>query len=77
MTFDVRVDQRSLGQRRLRVIHVPHREFGQGNYTTAIKWGPMSDLFRGTDYSGRWVVIDTDDDGRYGLSIQTLRPVPD
>ncbi len=74
--FEVTVDGRYLGRVPLTLSHAAHREAGQGNYTTALHWGTLSPVLRGTDYTGRWVVIDRASDGTYALRIQRIEPSP-
>lgn len=72
--FDVRIEQRYLGRRRLVVSHASHREAAQGNVTTVLHWGDLSEEIRKVNRTGSWAVIDVDEDGRFGLSIQKARP---
>ena len=74
LSFDVRVGNRFLGRRRLRVDHAAHREAQQRNVTTVLHWGPLGQLLRGESFVGQWVVIDQTTAGRYGLTIQSRRP---
>jgi HKD family nuclease len=74
INFEVRIDQRFVGRRRLRVSHAAHREEAQRNVTTVLHWGPLSALLRAQTRTGSWVVIDVDSDGQFGLSIQRSRP---
>lgn len=66
---------------RLTIVHMPHREFGQHNYVTAIKWGPIlaGELRNapGTEgFTGKWVIMELYDNGEYALRIGDEPPTP-
>jgi len=61
----------------LKVVHAPHRESGQHNYHTSIRWGPLSSVLRGRPrkgYTGHWCVIERYSTGEYGLTIARKKP---
>ncbi len=72
--FEVTIDGRYLGTRRLTVSHAPHREAGQANVTTVLHWDDLMPTLRAKDYTGYWVVLARTDDGRFQLSVQQQQP---
>lgn len=73
--FTVEVDGRDLGVQPIRVDHAPHREKGQLNVPTDLKWGPvLSAALRQEDFTNYWVVLERLADGRSRLTIQRQDP---
>lgn len=76
VTFDVVVDGHDLGKHTLRVDHAPHREQGQANVPTDLKWGSLAPTLLATDYHDYWVVLERFNTGAYRLEITPLDPGP-
>lgn len=74
VTFDVVIDGHAFGARTLRVDHAPHREQGQSNVPTDLKWGNLSPTLLGTSYKGYWVVLERLGNGGYRLEITPTNP---
>lgn len=74
VTFDVVINGNALGARTLRVDHAPHREQGQSNVPTDLKWGNLSPDLLGTDYTGYWVVLERLTNGGFRLEITAVDP---
>jgi hypothetical protein len=74
VTFDVVINGSALGARTLRVDHAPHREKGQSNVPTDLKWGNLSPNLLGTDYTGYWVVLERLANGGFRLEITAVDP---
>ncbi|MBM4020042.1 MAG: hypothetical protein FJ288_17280 [Planctomycetes bacterium] len=61
----------------LQVVHAPHREAGQHNYHTSIRWGPLAGELRnarGDGYTGFWAVLEKHDTGEYSLTVAADEP---
>jgi hypothetical protein len=74
VTFDVVIDGQALGARTLRVDHAPHREQGQSNVPTDLKWGNLSPALLATDYTDYWVVLERLVNGDFRLEIAQADP---
>ena len=61
----------------LEVVHAPHRESGQHNYRTSVRWGLLGGELqkaRGIGYTGFWAVIEKHDTSEYSLTITADEP---
>jgi hypothetical protein len=67
--FVVTVDGVSLGTMELEVTHAPHRESGQANHTTVLRWGPLQETLRSTDYTGYTLTLVRMSDDTFRLDI--------
>lgn len=77
VAFDVKVPGRRTRRLTLEVVHAPHRESGQHNYQTSIRWGPLGRELRGlrgSGYTGFWAVLEKHDTGEYSLTIAADEP---
>jgi len=72
----VTVNGQDLGDHVCRVDHAPHREQGQSNVPTDLKWGPLMPAMRANDYTGEYVVLERLSDGTYRLEILPNDPGP-
>lgn len=75
--FNVKLPGKKTKQTTLQVVHAPHRESGQHNYHTSIRWGPLAGELRkarGSGYAGFWAVIEKHDTGEYSLTITADEP---
>ena len=75
--FNVKLPGKKTKQTTLQVVHAPHRESGQHNYRTSIRWGPLGGELRkvrGSGYTGFWAVIEKHDTGEYSLTITADEP---
>jgi hypothetical protein len=59
----------SLGTMELEVTHAPHREAGQANHTTVLRWGPLLPTLKATDYTGHTLTLRRMSDGTFALDI--------
>lgn len=67
--FQVTIDGLGLGTIELEVTHAPHRESGQSNHTTVLRWGPLMGTMRGTDYTGYTLTLAQLPGGSFELDI--------
>lgn len=73
--FHVIFQGRDLGVYTLRVDHALHREAGQGNYVTALRWGSgLGRKLRSRSYIDSWVVLEHRADGTFSLRIEAVKP---
>ena len=75
--FNVKLPRKKSRRLTLQVVHAPHRESGQHNYHTSIRWGPLAGELRkarGKGYTGFWAVIEKHDTGEYSLTITADEP---
>lgn len=72
----VTVNGQDLGDHVCRVDHAPHREQGQSNVPTDLKWGPLMPAMRANDYTGEFVILERLSDGSYRLEIAPADPGP-
>jgi len=73
--FNVKVDGQDLGVQPIRVDHAPHREKGQLNVPTDLKWGPvLSAALRRKNFTSYFVVLGRLTDGSSTLTIQRQDP---
>lgn len=75
LDFQVAIDGRDLGVHTLRVDHAQHREAGQHNYVTALRWGSeLGPELREHSYIGYWVILERRADGTFALRIEPDKP---
>ena len=60
---------------------MPHREFSQNNYVTALKWGhklgqELENAPGLNGYTGKWVILDKYNTGEFTLRIEDQAPTP-
>ena len=67
--FDVTIMGASYGGIDLEVDHAPHRISDQANHATVLHWGPLEEVLRATDYTGRMLSILLMSDGSFRLEI--------
>lgn len=67
--FDVTVGGVALGQITLQLTHAPHRESGQRNHTTVLRWGLLLPTMRATDYTKHTVTITRRSNNTFALDI--------
>lgn len=67
--FDVTIKGVALGTVELEVTYAPHREAGQANHTTVLRWGPLQDTIRAADYTGCTLTLQRMSDASYRLDI--------
>ena len=75
--FHVKLPRKRTRDLTLEVVHAPHRESGQHNYHTSIRWGPLGRQFRaarGDGYAKFWAVLEKHDTGEYSLTIAADEP---
>lgn len=72
--FRFAIEEEELGTYPLMVTHDRRREAGQDNFTTDIKWGPLTDRLRSANHVGDWVVIEKFSHGSYWMRIVSERP---
>jgi hypothetical protein len=59
----------ALGQITLQLTHAPHRESGQSNHTTVLRWGLLLPTMHATDYTKHTVTITRLSNGTFALDI--------
>jgi len=67
--FQVTIDGVSFGTVGLEVTHAPHRESGQANHTTVLRWGQLLETMRATDYTDHTLTLERMSDGSYRLDV--------
>jgi hypothetical protein len=67
--FAVTIAGVALGQLTLQVTHAAHRESGQHNHTTVLRWGPLLRTMRATDYTKHTVTLAHLSDGSFALDV--------
>lgn len=67
--FDVTINGLALGTKELEVTHAPHRESGQSNHTTVLRWGPLLGVLQEQDYTRFTVSLERMSNGSYRLDI--------
>jgi PLD-like domain len=67
--FLVTIDGAQLGTMTLEVTHAPHRESKQHNHTTVLRWGPLQDTMRATNYTDRTLTLERMSNDTYRLDI--------
>jgi hypothetical protein len=67
--FAVTIAGVALGQVTLQVTHAAHRESGQHNHTTVLRWGPLLSTMRATDYTKHTVTLARLSDGSFALDV--------
>jgi hypothetical protein len=67
--FAVTIAGVALGQVTLQVTHAAHRESGQHNHTTVLRWGPLLPTMRATDYTKHTVTLARLSDGSFALDV--------
>jgi len=67
--FQVTIDGVLLGTHELEVTHAPHRESRQKNHTTVLRWGPLSETMRATDYTDWTLTLERMSDNSYRLDV--------
>ncbi|MEE8154144.1 MAG: phospholipase D family protein [Phycisphaerales bacterium] len=73
--FHVIIHGNDLGVHTLRIDHALHREAGQGNYVTALRWGSeLGRQLRSHSYIDSWVVLEHRADGTFALRIEATKP---
>ena len=72
--FDVVINGASIGAKTLRIDHAPHREQGQSNVPTDLKWGVLSSNLLANDFTGSYVVLERLSNGAYRLEITPSDP---
>ena len=77
--FEVKLPSTRRQSYTLEIVHAPHRESGQHNYHTSIRWGPLGSMLhrkRGLGFTGHWCVLEKRDTGEYNLTISPNEPAP-
>lgn len=74
--FHVMVNGQDLGDYVLRVDHAAHREHGQSNVPTDLKWGTLMSAMRANDYTGEYVILERLSNSTYRLEISPSDPGP-
>lgn len=69
VAMSVMVGGASAGVMRFEVTHAPHRESGQGNFTTKLLWGPLLPTLKAVDYTGYTLGLTALSDGTYRMDI--------
>jgi len=72
--FTVAVLGRDEGHFDLHVDHAPHRIADQDNIPTVLAWGSLGEQLRQRDCTGKFIVIERDEVGRFSLTIQDEPP---
>lgn len=75
--FNVKLPGKRTRRFTLQVVHAPHRESGQHNYHTSIRWGRLGKVLRaarGSGYAEFWAVLEKHDTGEYSLTIAADEP---
>lgn len=67
--FLVRIAGVTLGTIELEVTYAPHREAGQANHTTVLRWGPLLNTLRAIDYTGYTLTLERMSDDTFRLDI--------
>jgi hypothetical protein len=67
--FDVTVNGVAFGPITLQLTHAPHRESGQRNHTTVLRWGSLLPTMRATDYTKHTVTITRRSNDTFALDI--------
>lgn len=67
--FAVTIAGVALGQITLQITHAAHRESGQHNHTTVLRWGPLLPTVRATDYTKYTVTLARLTDGSFALDV--------
>lgn len=67
--FEVRIDGVERGTHPLELKYDATREAGQANFTTDLKWGPLSQIVRSEDLTGQWIAVERLDDGTMRIEV--------
>jgi HKD family nuclease len=70
--FEVSINGVPMGTHELQVKYDAERESGQHNFTTDLKWGPLSPILRSDDFTGQWVTVEKLSDDALRLTIAEL-----
>lgn len=69
VNFRTRVLDRDLGSLNFTITDAPNREAKQGNFTSTLHAGPLTQVFKERDLTGAWLTLERNVDGGFSLII--------
>jgi len=69
VVFDVVIEGRTFGNLPLEVVHAAHREAGQNNAPTWIRWGSLTPTIRSRNLAGQWLILQRLVDGTFRMEV--------